>query len=206
MRSIGLNRFCMVSGCPPDDWDCEGLLTCDAKEAESVNDGLMISGSDFMTREIHSMDEIMLKSQTTNKFCSPSDPSTMSIVSCAERHYDDEALFVIEKVDDDTAGEGSLGYPGWSPEPSGGGGGAPPGGGDAVKTVIRIRPADSPQSWCHVFSMKEKGGKTHGIRCGGSFVKGMDLFEVVDIGGGGAWGPPSAVTSSEGPAVSVTDE
>lgn len=139
----------MVSGCPPDDWDCEGLLTCDAKEAESVNDGLMISGSDFMTREIHSMDEIMLKSQTTNKFCSPSDPSTMSIVSCAERHYDDEALFVIEKVDDDTAGEGSLGYPGWSPEPSGGGGGAPPGGGDAVKTVIRIRPADSPQSWCH---------------------------------------------------------
>ena len=188
MKSVGLDLFCMVSSCPPEDWDCEGLLTCDEKDPGSVNQGLMISGTDPQSREIHCGDQVMLKSQQTNKYCSPSDPNSMSIVSCAERHYDDESLFVIQKVDHRIAGdEESMRYPGWGPDqPSG----STPPGPDVVKTVIRFHPADSPHSWCHVF--RSQDDETNGIRCGGSFVKGMELFEVVDVGGGGgSWVPPS---------------
>ena len=139
-----------------------------------------------MSREVHSGDDIMLKSSQTNKYCSPSDKG---IVSCAERHYDDEALFVIKKADlpkslsnDRESSLQGLGYPG------GRGGG----GGDEVKTVIRFRPADSPHSWCHPF-LVGKGKKTvYEIKCGGHFDEGMDLFEVVDVGGGGgSWAPPT---------------
>lgn len=173
VKSLGIDLYCSVD-CSPEDWDCEGVLTCDNKASGSLDDGFMISGSDFMTRDIHSGDQVTLKSQGTSKFCAPSDPSTDSVISCDERHYDDDAAFVIEKVDLHKAV--SLGYP------TGGG------GDEGVKTVVRIRPADSPHSWCHPFKAK----KSYEIRCGGHFDKGMDLFEVSDVGGGGgSWAPPS---------------